>query len=115
MLVRIRLNAGPKVTKKRRKNRHVALAMASLLTPAAVMAFVLGLWRLVADLKVTGEFPITSGIFSHWQVWVTAAALLQLCALVLNRYGSAPYENSQVVFRKNVEKARHRTAVTSEF
>ena len=115
MLVRIRLNAGPKVTKKRRKNRHIALAMASLLTPAAVMAFVLGFWRLVADLKVTSEFPITTGLFSHWQVWITGAAMLQLCALLLNRYGSAQYENSQVVFRKTVEKARRRTAVTSGF
>jgi len=115
MLVRIRLSAGPKLTRKRHKNRHVALAMASLLTPAAVMAFVLGLWRLVADLKVTSEFPITDGLFSHWQVWVTAAAILQLCALVLNRYGNAGYENSQVVFQKTVEEARRRTAVTSEF
>jgi len=83
--------------------------MASLLTPAAVMAFVLGFWRLVADLKVTSEFPITEGIFSHWQVWISGAAVLQLCALVLNRYG-----NSHVVIQKTIEKAR-RTLVNSEF
>jgi hypothetical protein len=109
MLVRIRLSAGPKVSQKRRKNRHVALAMASLLTPAAVMAFVLGLWRLVSDLKVTNEFPITDGLFSHWQVWITMAAMLQFCALFLNRYG-----NSQVVIQKTGEKPR-RTLVNSEF
>jgi len=109
MLVRIRLSTGPKVSNKRRKNRHVALAMASLLTPAAVMAFVLGFWRLVADLKVTSEFPITVGLFSHWQVWVTGAAILQLCALLLNRYG-----NSQIVIQKTIEKPR-RTLVNSEF
>ena len=72
---------------KRRKNQHVALAMASLLTPAAVMACVLTLWRLAADLNATGQFPITDGLFSHWQVWVTVAATLQFCAIVLNRYG----------------------------
>ena len=109
MLVRIRLSAGPKVTKKQRNNGHVALAMASLLTPAAVMAFVLALWRLVADLKVTSEFPITNGLFSHWQVWITSAAVLQFCALLLNRYG-----NSQVVIQKTVEKPR-RTLFNSEF
>jgi hypothetical protein len=75
------------VRQKRRKNRHVALAFASLLTPAAVMACVLALWRLAADLNVTGQFPITDGLFSHWQVWVTVASTLQFSAILLNRYG----------------------------
>ncbi len=74
---------------KRRKNQHVALALASLLTPAAVMACVLTLWRLAADLSFTGQFPITDGLFSHWQVWVTVAVLLQSFAIALNRYGQA--------------------------
>src|ERR1700730_6444138 len=87
MRVRIRLNAGPRVRQKRRKNQHVALAMASLLTPMAVMACVLAFWRLAADLNAAGRFPIPSGLFSHWQVWVTLAASLQFCATLLNRYG----------------------------
>ena len=74
---------------KRRKNQHVALALASLLTPAAVMACVLALWRLAADLNVTGQFPIAEGLFSHWQVWITVATTLQFLAIVLNRYGKA--------------------------
>lgn len=74
---------------KRRKNQHVALALASLLTPAAVMACVLTLWRLAADLNVTGQFPITEGLFSHWQVWLTVAVTLQFSAILLNRYGKA--------------------------
>ena len=100
MRIRIRLGAGPKVSKKRRKNQHVALAMASLLTPAAVMAFVLGFWRLFADVKVTNEFPITTGFFSHWQVWLTSAAVLQVLATVLNNYG-----NSESVIPKTVEES----------
>lgn len=89
MVVRIRLGAGPKVRQKRRKNQRLALAFAALLTPAAVMASVLAFWRLAADLRATGEFPIVEGLFSHWQVWVTAAAMLQICAIGLNRYGKA--------------------------
>jgi len=89
MVVRIQLQPGARVRQKRRKNQHVALAMASLLTPAAVMACVLTLWRLAADLNVTGQFPITDGLFSHWQVWLAVAATLQFSAIVLNRYGKA--------------------------
>ena len=48
---------------------------------------VLAFWRIGADLNLTGSFAIPSGLFSHWQVWMGAAALLQLCASVLNRYG----------------------------
>jgi hypothetical protein len=87
MVVRIRFSSGARVKQKRHKNQHVALAMASLLTPLAVMACVLAFWRLAADLNAAGQFPIPNGLFSHWQVWVTLAASLQFCATLLNRYG----------------------------
>jgi hypothetical protein len=87
MLVRIRLGRQPKPAVKRARNRRVALAIAALLTPAALAALVLAIWRLGADLNVTGSFAIPSGLFSHWQVWMGAAVLLQVCALALNRYG----------------------------
>jgi hypothetical protein len=89
MLVKIRLRSGPKVQPRGRKNQHVALALASLLTPAAVMAYVLAGWRVAADLNVTGQFPITEGLFSHWQVWGAGAVVLHIGAIVLNRYGKA--------------------------
>jgi len=89
MVVRIRLDSRTRVRQKRRKNQHVALALAALLTPAAVMACVLALWRLAADLNITGRFPISGGLFSHWQIWLTLAASLQFCATLLNRYGKA--------------------------
>ena len=89
MLLRIRFAKGPRIARMRRKNRRVALAAGALLTPAALMAFALGIWRLAADLSWTGEFAITSGLFSHWQVWLAGAALLQFAAHLLGRYGKA--------------------------
>ncbi|MGH9660244.1 MAG: hypothetical protein ACRD96_16965 [Bryobacteraceae bacterium] len=87
MVVRLRFARGPQVQRKSGKNQHLAHGMGALLTPAAAMALALGLWRLAADLKVTSEFGITSGLFSHWQVWLTAAGVLQWCAWALGRYG----------------------------
>lgn len=86
MLVRIRFSHGPRVGKKPRHRRRLAIGLAALLTPAAALAAVLGLWRLAADLDWTGSFAISSGFFSHWQVWLGTAVLLQFCAHVLNRY-----------------------------
>ena len=87
MVVRIRFGRGRQVQRGKGKNRKLALALSALLTPGAVMACVLGLWRLAADMQWTGEFGISSGLFSHWQVWLTFAALLQYVAWALNRYG----------------------------
>ena len=87
MVVRIRFGKGPKVARKRGKNQRVALTVAALLTPAAFTASVLALWRIAADLNWTNSFAFPSGILSHWQVWLAAAAGLQLCARLLNRYG----------------------------
>jgi|SRR5579863_3280992 len=105
MVVRIRLSSGPKVRRKRRKNRHVALATAALLTPAAVMACVLAFWRLAADINATGQFPISNGLFSHWQVWLTLAASLQFCATLLNRYGKP-----QAILPESVDEPEHKLA-----
>ena len=90
MLVRIRFGRGRQVQKRTGKNRRLALALSALLTPAAVMASALGLWRLAADMKWTGEFGLSSGMVSHWQVWLACAALLQYTAWALNRYGRDP-------------------------
>ncbi|MGA2878925.1 MAG: hypothetical protein ABSG13_08240 [Bryobacteraceae bacterium] len=90
---------------KRRKNQHVALAMAALLTPAAVMACVLACWRLAADLNATGQFPIPNGLFSHWQIWLALAASLQFWATVLNRYGKP-----HVILPKSVDEPERKLA-----
>jgi hypothetical protein len=51
-----------------------------LLKPAALMAAVLGFWRLGVDLDWTKEFVIERGLFSHWQVWFALAGLLLLAS-----------------------------------
>ncbi len=105
MIVRIRLSSGTRVRQKRRKNQHVALAMAGLLTPAAVMACVLAFWRLAADLDAAGRFPIADGLFSHWQIWLALAGSLQFCATLLNRYGKP-----EVILRESVDEAESKLA-----
>ena len=89
MVVRIRFRKGPRLQRARHETRRVALTLGSLLTPAALLAAVLAFWRIAADLNWAGSFAISSGLFSHWQTWLGGAALLQLCAHVLNRYGKS--------------------------
>ncbi len=87
MKVTIRLRLGPTFRRGLARNRRLACVVASLLTPAALMALALGIWRLGSDLNLTGEFAISGGLFSHWQVWIAVAGFLQTCASILNRYG----------------------------
>jgi hypothetical protein len=87
MKVRIRLRVSPAAERRLARTRGLASVAAAVLTPAAAMALVLGVWRLGSDLKWTGEFAITRGIFSHWQVWIAMAGFLQTCASILDRYG----------------------------
>ena len=86
MIVRIRFGKGAKVEKGRRKNTRLAAVVAALLSPAAVTAAALAAWKVTADLNLTRTFAITSGFFSHWQVWLGAAIALQVCSRLLNRY-----------------------------
>lgn len=91
MIVRIRLGKGHKVNKAREAlgvrvvNRRVVQGFGTLFTPAAWMAAALAVWRLAADLQFTGEFGISSGVFSHWQVWLTTAVGLGWGGLSVNR------------------------------
>jgi hypothetical protein len=87
MRVRIRFGKRPQVSKKRRRNQRVALGLAVLLSPAAFLVAVVGMWRIASDMNLAGNFAISSGFFSHWQVWLVAAGILQVCARLLNRYG----------------------------
>jgi hypothetical protein len=87
MVVRIRFAKGPTLGRTRTRNRNIAIAAGALLTPATLIASVLAVWRIAADLNVANSFAIPSGLFSHWQVWLGAAGGLQVCSRVLNRYG----------------------------
>jgi hypothetical protein len=84
MVVRIRLRRGSRRSLKAGL-RPTAILLAALLTPAALMAWALGGWRLMADLKWTGEFAIRDGVFSHWQAWAAIAILVQFAGLVFGR------------------------------
>ncbi|HVO98527.1 MAG TPA: hypothetical protein VMT15_10700 [Bryobacteraceae bacterium] len=87
MMVRIKLRKGRPIQKKDGKNRQVASAIGVLLIPAALMAYVLGIWRLASDLGMAAEFAFT-GLFSHWQVWIALAVALHIASSSLNRYGN---------------------------
>lgn len=87
MKVRIRFGGARKVRKAGTRNQRVALAFAALLIPASLLAWTLTLWRLAADLRFAGTFAIEQGLFSHWQVWMGIALILQSGAILLNRYG----------------------------
>jgi hypothetical protein len=89
MIVRIRFGKGAKVEKGRRKNKRLAAVAATLLNPAAVTAAAFAVWRITADLHLTRSFAIASGFFSYWQVWLGAAAVLQVCSRLLNRYSKS--------------------------
>jgi hypothetical protein len=87
MIVRIRLQTGPRIRKERGKNRHVAAAIAALMWPAVFTAYVLGIWALGAEMQVTGAFGISRGMFSHWEAWMATAITMHLATVTLNRYG----------------------------
>ena len=93
----------------RRPNRQVALVVGALLTPAAVMACALGFWRLAADLRWTANFAISTGFFSHWQVWMAGATVLELAAIALDRWGKAETTLPES------EESRNSTLLNSEF
>ncbi len=89
MIVRIRLRRRPWFLRQHDSGypNQFALALAELLTPATVVAAAFAVWRIAADLNWAGSFAIPSGLFSHWQSWVGAVVILQLCSRILNRFG----------------------------
>jgi hypothetical protein len=89
MVVRIRFRRGPIFNRKRGSNKRLALLVAALLPPLALAAGALAAWRIASDLKLAGSFAISTGFFSHWQVWLAGSAAMALCSHALNRYGKS--------------------------
>ncbi len=62
-----------------------------------MVAFVMGLWRISIDLDWASAFPIASGFFSHWQVWIALAIGLKMLSSSLlaweRRTRKIPEEN----------------------
>lgn len=70
------------------KQRRFAPVLGQLMTPIALVGYVLAVWRLGADLNWLDEFFIHNGLFSRWQVWLAIAIATQLAANQLNRVGN---------------------------
>jgi hypothetical protein len=69
-------------------SRQLANILVALLTPAAVLALVMAIWRLCADLGWAGAFLISDGFFSHWQVWLASSVALKMISSTLIAWGS---------------------------
>lgn len=67
--------------------RQLIKAVSFLLSQTALVAFVFAVWRLSADLNWTGDFIVTSGLLSHWQVWLAIAVACMSGVVQLNRLG----------------------------
>lgn len=78
MVVRIRIKRMPRV-------QDVFAGAAGLLTLGAVVCFIMSAWKLMADMGVAGNFAISAGVFSHWQVWLATAIALQLFSFRIAR------------------------------
>lgn len=87
MRVRIRLQYGPRVPRQRDLNRSAALAAATLLRPASVMAAVVAGWALAAEKGWSERFFVSGGMLADWWLWLAFALLLRAAAILLERFG----------------------------
>jgi hypothetical protein len=85
----------PVLDRSARLSREAARAVASMLSPAASIALVLGFWRLSADLGWTGKFAISNGLFSHWQIWLAMAIVLEVLSSTILRAGQKPQSREE--------------------
>ena len=67
-----------------RPERHMPI-LASLMAPVTVVAYVMAFWRFAADMNWTGEFFVSSGLLSKWQVWLAVAAAMHAASHNVNR------------------------------
>jgi hypothetical protein len=86
MVVKIRFGQGSVVTRRKGKNRRLALLGAALLTMVSICLASLGMWRFCQDFGLAGDFVFQEGLLSHWQVWIAAAAVIQYACWRLGRY-----------------------------
>jgi hypothetical protein len=69
-------------------SRQLANVLVALLTPAALVALVLGIWRVCTDLGWARAFFIAGGFFSHWQVWIALSIGLKMLSSTLIAWGA---------------------------
>lgn len=88
MDVRLATAINPALKRVEKASQETAPVIGYLLTPIAFAGYVLAFWRLLSDLGWVGEFFISRGLLSHWQVWVALAVGIHSLATFLNRTGS---------------------------
>jgi hypothetical protein len=101
MVVRIRFGRGPVVTRRRGKNSRIAQLASSMLTLVSIGCAAMGMWRVGTDLDWAGEFAFSTGFFSHWQVWIGAAGLIQYTSLRLLNYARAARETEAEIIEQS--------------
>jgi hypothetical protein len=82
MVVRIRITRGPRVGEVA---GELAAGLSALLTLLATGCFVLATWKILSDLGWAGGFFISTGVLSHWQVWMAGTVIAQLLSFRLSR------------------------------
>ncbi len=90
MVIRIRLRTRHSFV---HLQSQVALALAALFAPFALLACTICFWSFAAELGLVGEFYVRAGMFSHWQVWLFAALVFLVSARLLASYGAANAES----------------------
>ena len=93
MVVRIRLRRIARRQSSGPIHRQSARVASALMTPMALMAFALGCWRIAADLKLTGSFAISEGLFAHWQVWIAIGIAIQFASFLLQKLARPDRQN----------------------
>lgn len=88
MNLRIRFPQGRKITRTSIRQREIAAVAGSLITPACVMAYVVAIWRLAADIGIAAGSSL-QGLFFHWQIWLALGLALQFGGPTINRRLSA--------------------------
>jgi hypothetical protein len=84
MVVRIRISTNlPRIHK--RASGEVTAGLAGLLTLVSVACFAMSAWKLLSEIGWAGSFFLSSGVFSHWQVWIAVAVATQLLSFRLSR------------------------------
>lgn len=85
MNVRSQLRWSVDRERTRRSAQQVCALLAFVFTQAAFAGYVLAGWRLLADLDLLGQFFVSSGLLSRWQVWVALGVLMQMTGSMLQR------------------------------
>ncbi len=85
MVIKLKPEVRRTFQKAVQNNQEVGRLLRYLINPMAVAGYALAAWRIGADLQWTDEFFISSGLLSHWQVWLALALGAQFGGAYLGR------------------------------